>query len=101
MWSPRSRQLVEGEEVFADVVLADVDLEALATLLELREACLALDSVWHDASAMETLTCSASSVFSGGGHRTGRGSRDGVGWRRSCWGTPAGEGDDLVALLAA
>ena len=43
-------ELVEVEEVFADVVLADVDLEALAVLLELREAGLALDADGHDAA---------------------------------------------------
>ena len=43
-------ELVEGEGVFADVVLADVDLEALAALLKLRESGLALDADGHDAS---------------------------------------------------
>ncbi len=43
-------ELVEREGVFADVVLADVDLEALAALLELREAGFALDADGHDAS---------------------------------------------------
>jgi len=43
-------ELVEGEGVFADVVLADVDLEALATLLKLGEAGFALDADGHDAS---------------------------------------------------
>ncbi len=43
-------ELVEGEGVFADVVLADVDLHALARLLELGEAGLALDADGHDAS---------------------------------------------------
>ena len=43
-------ELVEGEGVLADVVFADVDLEALAALLELREAGLALNADGHDAS---------------------------------------------------
>ncbi len=43
-------ELVEGEGVLADVVLADVDLQALAALLELGEAGLALDADGHDAS---------------------------------------------------
>jgi hypothetical protein len=43
-------KLVEGEGVFADVVLSDVDLEALAALLELRESGLALDADGHDAA---------------------------------------------------
>ena len=43
-------ELVEGEGVFADVVFADVDLHALAALLELGEAGLALDADGHDAS---------------------------------------------------
>ena len=43
-------ELVEGEDVFADVVFADVDLEALAVLLELREAGFALDADGHDAA---------------------------------------------------
>ncbi len=43
-------QLVEGEGVLADVVLADVDLEALAALLELGEAGLALNADGHDAA---------------------------------------------------
>ena len=42
-------ELVQGEGVFADVVLADVDLHALAALLELGEARLALDADGHDA----------------------------------------------------
>ncbi len=49
-------ELVEGEGVFtllggaAYVVLADVDLEALAALLELREAGFALGADGHDAA---------------------------------------------------
>jgi hypothetical protein len=43
-------ELVEGEGVFADVVLANVDLEALAALLELREAGFALNADGHDAA---------------------------------------------------
>ena len=43
-------QLVESEVVLADVVLADVDLEALAALLELSESGLALDPDGHDAA---------------------------------------------------
>src|SRR5260370_35753055 len=43
-------QIVEGEGVFADIVLANVDLEALAALLELREARLALNADGHDAA---------------------------------------------------
>ena len=43
-------QLVEGEGGLADVVFADVDLEALAALLELREAGFALDADGHDAA---------------------------------------------------
>ena len=38
----------EGELVFADVVAADVDLEALAGLLELGEAGFALDADLHE-----------------------------------------------------
>ncbi len=40
------RELVEGEEVFADVVFADVDLEALAALLELGEGRLCPGRGW-------------------------------------------------------
>ncbi len=54
-------ELVEGEEVLADVVLADVDLEALAALLELREAGLALDADGHDAAGEGELD-----LFAGG-----------------------------------
>ena len=43
-------KFVEGEGVFAGVVFADVDLEALAALLELRESGLALDPDGHDAA---------------------------------------------------
>jgi len=43
-------KLVEGEGIFADVVLADVNLEALSTLLKLRKAGFALDANGHDAS---------------------------------------------------
>ncbi len=43
-------ELVQRERVFADVVLADVDLEALATLLELRESGFPLNTDRHDAA---------------------------------------------------
>ena len=43
-------ELVEGEGGLADVVLADVDLEALAALLELGEAGFALDADGHEAA---------------------------------------------------
>ncbi len=43
-------ELIECEGVFANVVFADVDLEALAVLLELGEAGLALEADGHDAA---------------------------------------------------
>ncbi len=43
-------ELVEVEDFFADVVLADVDLEALAVLLDLGEAGFALDADGDDAA---------------------------------------------------
>ena len=43
-------ELVEGEGGLADVVLADVELEALAVLLELRKAGFALNADGHDAA---------------------------------------------------
>ena len=43
-------KFVESESLFADIVLANVDLEALAALLELREASFALNADGHDAT---------------------------------------------------
>ncbi len=43
-------ELVEVEERLADVILADVDLEPLPVLLDLREAGLALNPDGHDAA---------------------------------------------------
>ena len=43
-------EFIEREGVFAGVVFADVDLKALAALLELRESGFALDADGHDAS---------------------------------------------------
>jgi hypothetical protein len=43
-------ELVEREGVFSDVILADVDLEALAALLKLSEASFALNADGHDAT---------------------------------------------------
>ncbi len=43
-------EFVKREGFVAGVVFADVDLEAFATLLELRESCLALDTDSHDAA---------------------------------------------------
>ena len=43
-------KFVECECVFANIVFADVDLEALAALLELRKTGFTLDANGHDAS---------------------------------------------------
>src|SRR5580698_7305076 len=43
-------QLVEQEIFFADIIFADVNLQALAVLLQVRESRLALAANGHDAS---------------------------------------------------
>jgi len=58
-------ELIEVEEVFADVVFADVDLEALAVLLDLGESCFALDADGHDAAGDRGLEVHALKVFGG------------------------------------
>ncbi len=58
-------KFVEVEEVFPDVVLADVDLEALAVLLDLGEAGFALDADGHDAAGDGGLDVHALEVFGG------------------------------------
>jgi hypothetical protein len=47
---PEVKEFVEGEGVFADVILSNVYLKALAALLELCEAGLTLDANGHNAS---------------------------------------------------
>src|ERR1700734_440855 len=58
-------ELVEVEEVFADVVFADVDLEALAVLLDLGEAGFTLDADGHDAAGDGGFEVHALEVFGG------------------------------------
>jgi len=60
-------ELVEREEVFADVVFADVDLEALAVLLEGGEAGFALDADGHDAAGDGGFEVRGFEVFGGEG----------------------------------
>ena len=74
-------ELVEREGVLADVVLADVDLEALAALLELREAGLALDADGHDAAGDRDLDGSGRGFELFGGEAVVGGAQlgDGVG----------------------
>jgi hypothetical protein len=104
-------ELVEGEGVFADVIFADVDLEALAVLLDLGEAGFALDADSHDAAGDGGFEVHALEVFGGEmfaegaelGNRGGEGEAVGVpGFvvgERGVGG--AGEGGDLVELFAA
>ena len=56
-------ELVEGEGVFADVVFANVDLEALAAPLDLREAGFALDANGHDAAGDRNLGAAPFELF--------------------------------------
>ena len=72
-------EFVEGEGGFADVVLADVELEALAALLELREAGFALDADGHDAAGDGGLGGDSFKIFGGAGLVCGAEIRDGVG----------------------
>src|SRR5260370_36986684 len=78
-------ELVEGEGVFADVVFADVDLEALAALLELREAGSALDANGHDATGDRDLDGMGRGfeLFGGDGVVGGAELGDGGGGRRA------------------
>jgi len=104
-------KLVEVEEIFTDVVFADVDLEALAVLLDLGEAGFALDADGHDASGDGGLEVHAFELFGGEvfaegaelGNRGGEGEAVGVAGfvvgERGVGG--AGEGGDLVELFAA
>ena len=104
-------ELVEVEEVFTDVVLADVDLEALAVLLDLGEAGFALDADGHDAAGdggfeVHALEVFGGEVFAEGAKFGDRGSEgEAVGIlslviRKQRVGG-AGEGGDLVELFAA
>ena len=105
-------ELVEVEEVFADVVFADVDLEALAVLLELREAGFALDADGHDAAGDGGFDVHALELFGGEVLAEWRGARGRSAVKRKELGYlasvvrerrvgGAGEGGDLVELLAA
>ncbi len=104
-------ELVEGEGVFADVVLADVDLEALAALLELREAGLALDADGHDAAGDRDLDGMGRGFELFGGEAVVGGAQlgDGVGGRVAVGVGRFGvaetfgltEGGDLLELVAA
>ena len=104
-------ELVEGEGVFADVVLADVDLEALAALLELRESGFALNSDRHDAAGDRDLDGMGRGfkLFGGegvvGGAQLGDGVGGGVavGIRRFGVGEAVRltKGGDLLELVAA
>ena len=104
-------ELVEVEEVFAYVVFADIDLEALAVLLDLSEAGFALDADGHDAAGDGGFDVHALEVFGGEmlaeGAELGDGGGEGEGvgvlglvvGERGVGG--AGEGGDLVELFAA
>jgi hypothetical protein len=102
-------QLVESEGVFSDVILADVDLEALATLLKLREAGLALDADRHDATCDADLNGIGFQLLGGegvvGGAKFGNGVARGVavGISRLCVAEAVelAEGGDLLKLFAA
>ena len=104
-------ELVEVEEILADVIFADVDLEALAVLLDLREASFTLDADRHDATgdggfdvhALEVLggemLAERAELWYGGGEGEAVGILGLVGRERRIGG--AGEGGDLVELFAA
>ena len=80
-------ELVEFEGLVADGVFADVDLEALAVLLELREAGLALGADGHDASGDGDVDALGFELLGRGvvvgaaevGDRVGRGEGIGIG----------------------
>jgi hypothetical protein len=104
-------ELVKGEGVFADVVLADVDLEALATLLELRESGFALDANGHDSAGDRNLDgCGGGFELFGGkgvvgsaqlGNGVGGGVAVGVGGFGVGEAVELTEGGDLLELVAA
>ena len=109
-------ELVEVEEGFADVVPADVDLEALAMLLDLREAGFALDADGHDAAGDGGLDVHVGELFGGErgavsalahGAELGDGGGDGKGVGVAGFGVGEGgvegalDGDDLGELVAA
>ena len=59
-------KLVELEGLVADGVFADVDLQPLAVLLELRESRLALRADGHDASGDGDIGARGLEIFGGG-----------------------------------
>ena len=81
-------EFVEREDVLADVVLADVDLQALAALLQVREAGLALQADGHDAAGDGELGVFGFERLAGDGRGVGVVAREEVGDVR--------EGDVLV-----
>ncbi len=96
-------EFVEGEGVVADVVLADVDLEALAALLELGEAGFALDADGHDAAGDGDADGGRDGVelFGGEGVVGGAELGDGVGGVVAVGVGREAERGDVFELLAA
>ena len=104
-------ELIEVEEGFADVVLADVDLEALAVLLDLREAGFALDADGHDAAGDGGFDVHVGEVLGGervaDGAELGEGAGEGEGVGVFGFGVGdrgvggADDGGDLRELVAA
>jgi hypothetical protein len=102
-------KLVEGKCVFADVVLANVDLEALAALLELREPGLSLDANGHDAAGDADADGVGVKLFSSeavvGGAKLGNGMAGGVavgvGRLRVAEAVELAEGGYLLELVTA
>ena len=64
-------EFVEGEGVFADVVFADVDLEAFAALLKVGEAGFALEAMAHEAASDGDLRMFGFEFFGGDGGGAG------------------------------
>ena len=104
-------ELIEGEGIFANVVLANVDLKALASLLELREPRLALDSDGHNAASDRDLNgmgrgfelFGGKAVVGGAKFGNGVGGAVAVGVGRFGVAETFGltEGSDLLELVAA
>jgi hypothetical protein len=102
-------EFVEGEGVFSDIVFADVDLETLAALLELREAGFALDANGHDAAGDADLDVVGVELLGAegvvGGAKLGDGVAGSVVIGVSCFGmaeaVKLAEGGDLLKLVAA
>jgi hypothetical protein len=97
------QQLVQREQVFANIVLAHIELHALARLLQLRKAGLALDADGHNAPGdgdLDLLARCQLRLELLGRHRVVRGAQFGNGVGDSVMVGIGGRGVTQPSLLA-